>query len=163
MRASLILFVVLCSIAVFLSSGCKKNEPPFPEEESEYLIFGWFYVLCYGESCIEVFKLAGNSLYEDLNDKFPPGHEFYNGNFKRLPDDAYLKVRDLPQYFPEKLWDESKNILGTPNVGDQGGLYIEALKDGRRQFWIIDQWKHTVPSDYHAFMDKVNEKILLLQ
>ncbi|MBK9150181.1 MAG: hypothetical protein IPM26_03980 [Saprospiraceae bacterium] len=72
-------------------------------------------------------------------------------------------MRDLPEYFPEKLWDESKNILGTPNVGDQGGLYIEALKDGRRQFWIIDQWKHTVPSDYHAFMDKVNEKILLLQ
>jgi hypothetical protein len=32
-----------------------------------------------------------------------------------------------------------------------------------RRYWLIDQMKSNVPVQYHEFIDKVNEKVNLLQ
>jgi hypothetical protein len=72
-------------------------------------------------------------------------------------------VEDLMDFFPQDLLNESDTVIGMPDAGDWGGFYIEYNFNGTRRFWILDKMKTNVPGKYHAFIDKLNEKIDLLQ
>ena len=130
----------------------------------DYLIFGHFFGFCGGEECIEIFKLESNKLLEDINDNYPWGRDFsfYNGNYIVLDHTKFDLVKNLLDYFPDSLLNENNTVIGCPDCVDQGGLYIEYNFNGIRRFWIIDQFKHNVPNYLHDFMDKINEKIILI-
>ncbi len=126
---------------------------------NEYLIFGHFYGECGGEGCIEIFKLEHGSLLEDTQDIYPNAMDFYAGNYLPLDIETFNGVNDLTAFFPLGLLGENDRIIGMPDAGDWGGLYIEYNVNGTRRFWLIDQKKDNVPSYLHPFIDKVNEKI----
>ena len=128
----------------------------------DYLVFGHFYGECMGESCVEIFKLEENRLYEDTKDHYPSSTDFYTGDYEPLSDEQYKLVRDLNQYFPNQLIEEERRVIGEPDAGDWGGLYIEYSYGGKRQFWLVDQKKSNLPEYLHLFRDKVNEKIALI-
>lgn len=75
----------------------------------------------------------------------------------------FIDANDLLNFFPSDLLLEPKTVIGQPDAGDWGGLYIEYNYNGTRKFWLLDQMKSNVPSKYHNFLDKVNEKIKLIQ
>jgi len=60
------------------------------------------------------------------------------------------------------LLDDHDTIIGQPDAGDWGGLYIEYNKDAVRRYWLLDQMKSNVPEYLYDFIDKVNEKIALI-
>jgi hypothetical protein len=64
--------------------------------------------------------------------------------------------------FPTDLLYETSTIIGQPDAGDWGGLYIEYSFDGVRKFWLLDKMTSNVPARYHDFIDDVNEKIAQL-
>lgn len=68
----------------------------------------------------------------------------------------------MPAYFPNDLLDITEKVIGQPDAGDWGGLYIEYSRNEIRQFWLIDRNKSNVPSYLHGFIDKVNERIAMI-
>ena len=141
----------------FILLGCSSEDNTALNNE-DYLIFGHFYGFCIGENCIEIFKLTNNTLYEDSNDNYGISPL----NFEPLDNSKFKLAEDLMLYFPEKLLTENEAIIGCPDCADGGGLYIEYSKNGIIKHWKIDQMKMNVPTYLHAFMDKVNEKISLI-
>ncbi len=150
----------LCLLLI-LSVSCKKETST--ANSSDYLIFGHFYGMCGGEQCVEIFKLDNCRLYEDSRDIYPNRDTFYVGAYSQLSNQQFNAVEDLMDFFPQDLLNESDTVIGMPDAGDWGGFYIEYNFNGTRRFWILDKMKTNVPSQYHAFIDKLNEKISLLQ
>ncbi|MFV0376550.1 MAG: hypothetical protein ACK5JD_04520 [Mangrovibacterium sp.] len=142
--------------------SCDKDEN-VKLSDAGYLVFGHFYGECVGERCVEIFRLEKDKLFEDTEDQYPYGAGFYAGNFVQLSAQKFDGAKDLVNYFPAELLNEPDNIIGLPDAGDWGGLYIEYNYNGIRKRWLLDQMKSNVPEKYHSFIDKVNEKIAQLQ
>jgi hypothetical protein len=147
--------VLLLLIGAFASCN---NDDDIASNESDYLIFGHFYGMCVGESCVETFMLTDTSLLEDTKDDYT-GKEF---NFKKLSKSKFERVKDLPDFIPNQLLNEKDSIFGCPDCADAGGLFVRYSDNGNVKSWRIDQVKANVPEYLHSFMDKVNEKIALV-
>jgi len=147
-------FVILLLAIIIIS--CKRDHDQVPN--SDYLIFGHFYGECGGENCIEIFKLGSDNLYEDTKDQYPNANSFYDGSYVKLSDEKFNMTKDLMDFFPYDLLNETNTVIGQPDAGDWGGLYIEYKFNGTRKFWLLDLMKTNVPSKYHNFIDKVVEK-----
>ena len=154
------LIFTLCLLSI-ATSCCKKDNVIL--STTNYLIFGHFYGECIGEGCIEIFRLEQNQLLEDTKDIYPYSTSFYNGNYNLLSQKKFNSAKDILNFFPNDLLLELSTVIGQPDAGDWGGLYIEYNYNGSRKFWLVDKMKSNVPSKYHAFIDKVNEKIQLIQ
>ena len=149
-------FMVLLVVVIMFSSCKSDDDSTF--EDGDYLIFGHFYGMCVGEECVETFKLTADRLYEDsVDDYFETDFKFY-----QLGQDLFNQVKDLKDYFPEQLLLEDETIFGCPDCADGGGLLIQLSTDGKLYTWKIDQMKENVPEYLYNFMDKVNEKIALI-
>lgn len=154
--------LVLVCVLTGLVSAC-KNDQFIQLKNADYLVFGHFYGECIGEQCIEIFRLEKDQLLEDRRDRYPRADEFYVGDFVQLTPQQFAATKDLINYFPQNLLSEKTNVIGQPDAGDWGGLYIEYSYDGVRKYWLLDKMKTNVPAKYHAFIDKVNEKIRQLR
>ena len=67
--------------------------------------------------------------------------------------------------FPEQLYSETDHVLGQPDAGDWGGIYVEIkhVNDPARSgFWLLDQMESNMPQVYNDFVDQINEKIHLI-
>jgi len=148
-KLTLILALVIAFVA------CKKDETA-KIEEGNYLMFGHFYGMCVGDDCVEIFKLTSEKLYKDLNSNYP-GQPPYN--FSLLEDNQFNAVKDLPTYLPPELLADTNTYFGCPDCADQGGLFIEYKNGEGIKNWRIDQNISQVPEYLHSFIDKVNEKI----
>ncbi len=146
---------------LILITACNKPDDA-KLSHSDYLVFGHFIGECVGERCIEIFKLENDKLYEDRNDNYPWYKDFYKGNYDLLSSEKFEKVKDLIDFFPDSLLLENATLIGQPDVTDGGGLYVEYNFNGINKFWLIDQIKTNVPDYLHPFIDKVNEKIELI-
>jgi hypothetical protein len=154
------LFPVLASFLLLISS-CKKEEDQ-SGEVPDYLIFGHFYGECIGEGCIEIFCLEPTRLLEDANDNYPNSNSFYAADFYPLSTEQFNSANGLMDYFPDTLLSMTETVIGQPDYADGGGLYIEYNVGSVRRFWLIDKAKYNVPVGLHEFIDKVNERIDLI-
>lgn len=150
--------VTTLAILAILITGCKKSDNSVDTNNVDYLIFGHFYGECFGEECVETFKLTGEKLFEDDIDDYSGK----NLNFNELEADKFDLVKDLFNYFPNELKNESAEIFGCPDCADGGGIFIEYSENGIVNSWRIDQNKNEIPEYLHDFIDEVNEKILLI-
>jgi hypothetical protein len=154
MKMTLPIFILLL---IGSSWACDKSED-LPLTDSNYLIFGHYYGLCMGEECIETFKLTANELFEDTSDTYRQT----DFNFVPLANDLFERVQDLRDRIPAQLLDEADQTFGCPDCADQGGLLIQFVSGDNVQTWYLDQSQTAVPEYLHTFMDKVNEKIALI-
>ncbi len=139
-----------------------------PDDEAvltpDYLVFGQYYGECAGgEICVEIYKLADKSLYEDTNDLYPNPNKRYTGNYVLQDAAQYEKVKDLIKAVPAKLLKEETTVIGQPDAGDWGGYYIEVRKKRVRKFYLIDTKQENIPPYLHLFTDKVKASIRQLQ
>ncbi|PIF01190.1 MAG: hypothetical protein CR994_01090 [Maribacter sp.] len=136
-----------------------NNDDGIEMDPQDFLVFGhYFYGMCGGEGCVEIFKLTDKKLFEGTIDDYS-GEEF---EFMELGNDKFEQVKDLVDFFPRQLLDEKEAVLGCPDCADAGGLFVRYSKNGNVRSWRIDQVKGNVPSYLHDFIDKVNEKIALI-
>jgi len=139
-------------------SSCHKDDDILQNEE-DYLIFGKFYGFCFGETCIETFKLTSSGLYEDTLDHYRATDGF---DFVSLPSTMFLLVKDLTEEIPEALLNEEDKTFGCPDCYDQGGIFIQISKKDKLQTWFIDMDKKGTPDYLHPLMDAVNKKVALI-
>ena len=147
------MFLSLCLIGGLIS--CINNDDSIEINEQNFLIFGHFYGKCIGEGCVETFKLTDKKLFEDTIDDYI-GQNF---EFMELENDKFEKVKNLVDFFPNQLLNKSETVFGCPDCADGGGLFIQYSESGNLKSWRIDQSKNNVPTYLHNFIDKVNEKI----
>ncbi len=158
MKNNWILFVVC--VALFTISCEKEQRCGFT---STQFSFGHFYGKCGGEECIEIFRIENGKLLEDTNDRYPGSDDFYKGQFSTiLPQEKYDLVKDLESFFPQELLNESETVIGQPDAGDWGGIYIEVTNGTLHRFWLLDQMDSNMPAEYNSFVDRINEKIALI-
>ncbi len=158
MKKSILIFA---SLTVFLFVSCNKERGT--NSVLNNLTFGHFYSECDGEYCVEIFKLENDKLFEDTSGKYPSWDSFYEGSFEPLSQQKFDATQDLLDNVPADLLNETDIVIGMPDAGDGGGLYIACTVNGIQKFWLLDQWESNVPAQYHNFIDKVNEKIAQLQ
>jgi hypothetical protein len=150
--------LVLLTLGVLIS--CKKDTGSVSSatNEQDVLVFGHFYGECFGESCIETFKLTNTKLYEDTMDDYT-GQQLA---FIELTNEKFEAVKNLIDYFPSQLLSETKTVIGCPDCADGGGLFIQHYGNSIVKSWRIDQDKDNVPAYLHTFVDSVNKKIEFL-
>jgi len=149
--------IIAACLLIVLMTSCNKNDTE--PLASDYIIFGQFYGECEGERCVELFMLGNDRLFEDSNDQYPDFQNFYDGEWIELSREKFEETKDLANFFPAGLLNETGTVIGQPDAGDWGGLYIEYSLNEIRRFWLLDKMKSNVPEEYHDFIDKVNEKI----
>lgn len=138
--------------------SCSSDDDALNITDDNFLIFGHFYGMCGGEGCVETFKLNEKSLYEDTIDDYSG----QNMEFVELENELFEEVRDIEDFFPSQLLNQNETVFGCPDCADGGGLFIQYSENGILKSWRIDQTKSNVPSYLHNFIDKVNEKIALI-
>lgn len=158
MKLKLLLVSLIAGFLLF--GSCKKEEEPQGNEN--YLIFGHFYGECIGETCIEIYCLETARLLEDQNDNYPSGLNFYSADFTQLSNSDFLEVNDLMSFFPDTLLLIDDTVIGTPDAGDWGGLYVEYNVDGVRRFWLIDKSESNIPAVLIPFKLEIEHKIELI-
>lgn len=148
--------------ALFSLLSCEKSNTECcvnPDQFSEF-IFGTYYGECIGEGCIETFKLEDAKLYEDQKDSY--GGPFpYPGEWEALSADQYELVQDLPNEFPNALFDETETTIGMPDAGDWGGIYLEVeTVKGNRFYWNIDTMEDNLPEYLRDFAKAVQDAVM---
>ena len=147
--------LIFTLITVGILFSCNNDDDNITINEQNFLVFGHFYGECGGEDCIETFKLTDEKLFEDTIDDYSG----QNLEFEELENGVFLQVNDLPDFFPNQLLNESETVFGCPDCADGGGIFIQYSENGNVTSWRIDQVKSNVSSYLHDFIDKVNEKI----
>ncbi|WP_299393734.1 hypothetical protein [uncultured Gelidibacter sp.] len=148
--------VLILVLTTFLFTACNSDD--ISKKTGDYLIFGHYYGMCAGENCVAIFKLTDTKLYENTDDK----QSLENLKFRELDEASFNQVKDLTTYMPQQLLEDDTTVFGCPDCADGGGLFIQLSKNGVVYKWTIDQVKENVPEYLHEFMDKVNEKIALI-
>lgn len=168
MNMKLTKYIGSCIFILMLgSTACEEDCKCVPPPDDTYFVFGHFYGECVGEGCVEIFKIEGRQLFEDTRDIYPFGASPYAGEYIPLSEEKYQLVRDIVEEVPEELFQESGHIIGMPDGGDWGGIYVGVrtysdLAGPIDHFWLLDQNENNMPAVYNAFVDKINEKIALI-
>lgn len=131
---------------------------------ADYIVFGRFYGKCIGEGCVEIFKVdfKDESLIEETTNKYPGDGFYLFEETVALPNSKYDEVKDLVNEFPQELLDETSTVLGVPDGGDWGGVYVEIKTKTIHKYFLLDQNDNNMSAIYNAFVDKVNEKIAII-
>ena len=150
------IFLGLITIGVLIS--CDKKDDEININDQNFLIFGHFYGECFGEGCVETFKLTNEKLFEDTIDDYSG----QNLEFIALENDKFEQIKNLVDFIPNQLLNQNETVFGCPDCADGGGLFIQYSENGTVKNWRIDQTKRNVPTYLHNFIDQVNEKIKLI-
>jgi len=161
MKNPLVIVNILICFFVFIS--CKKDNTGSTTADKDYIVFGHFYGFCHGEQCIEIFKISAGKLYEDILDHYPGTENPYDGSYVLLTDEKYQLVKDMVNNIPNTLYQVNNHVIGTPDAGDWGGLYLEVTVNGQRRFWLFDKMKQNLPEDLRPLADEIERCISLVQ
>lgn len=159
------LYGFLIAALVISISACSDDDANDvdPTSTDVVLLFGQFNGFCGGEGCIEIFKLEGTTLSEDTNDNYPTIDTApYDGDFVALAPEKYDLVKTIINEIPEQLLDESNQVFGCPDCADQGGYYLEYIKDGVHQYWLFDADVANNPAQYHNLINEISAKVQLI-
>ena len=152
----------LLGLALMLSAGSCGKDELFCGFGDEYMVFGHFYGECAGEGCVEIYRVDKNSLIEETSEQYP-GDEFYSFEESvELSEEKRELVIDLLDVVPDELWGESATVIGVPDGGDWGGIYVEVLSHKGQRYWLLDQNETNMPAVYNDFVDRINEKIAII-
>ena len=60
---------------------------------------------------------------------------------------------------PSELTKENEVVIGMPDAGDWGGIYLEIMEGSEKRFWLIDKMEYNLPDYLKPFVAKVNDAI----
>jgi hypothetical protein len=108
-----------------------------------------------------MFKIEYGLLQEDTLDRYPVG--LYTGSYTLLNAEKYNSVHSVRNSIPDDVFTLPDGRIGEPDAHDQGGVYLELEKNGRRHFWLIDTIKPRIPGFLHPVVDTVLNAVRRLQ
>ncbi len=151
--------ITIAIISLLFFVACKKQRVFTEVPENDYIAFGHFYGECVGESCVENYRVTASGIWEDQKDAYPDFTKFYNGNYIFKSNNNLAAINSLVNNIPAALLADSNTVIGSPDAGDQGGIYFEINKNGIHKFWLMD--RHTIA--YDSFRNDIITAIQLAQ
>lgn len=152
----------ITAFIISVLAACQSEEIRKADVSADYIVFGHYYGMCIGESCVEIYKLTDNNLYEDITDQYPASNDSYIGNFRLLNNSKFEKVKELKNSVPQELLSVNQTIIGMPDAGDWGGIYFEMSVNGEKAFWLIDKMEENIPDYLRPFVNEIEAKIDLI-
>jgi hypothetical protein len=159
-------FFIIMALFALAITACEDEKCGDTHDGEEYFIFGHFYGECGGEGCVEMYKLEDGKLYEDDLDHYPDHTTPIEAHWNELSKEKYEAVKDIEAQLPQELYGEAQHVLGIPDGGDWGGIYVEVKdNDSTHQsgFWLLDKNESNMAQVYNDFVDRIEEKIALIQ
>ncbi len=153
MKAQLLL---ISTLALIFTVGCCDQ----PESKADYIIFGDYYGMCGGESCVDYYKIENGIVYKDLLNEYPSNSINHNFNLYNSP--YATSILDLANELPNNIYNEA-NSIGMPDAYDQGGYYLEVSSNGNITNWKIDKNNQDVPAYLHAVCDSMQHYLEVLE
>ena len=142
-------------IIIALATGCSEE----PQTARDYIIFGDFYGMCAGNSCVDYYKIEDGQLFKDQLNEYPDGSIHHQ--FESYTSPYNNSIMDLSGELPSNIYSEG-DLIGSPDAYDQGGLYIEIRDNGNVQNWKIDKDDANVPAYLHTLCDSVEHYLSVL-
>jgi hypothetical protein len=153
---------------LLILSACQQDQTTLDQEAllrelsaEQYIIFGHYYGMCIGESCIEEFKITPNNLFENIHDVYPVGADAVK-EYVLLSDELFEKVKNLKTKVPAELLTSSETVIGIPDGADWGGLYFEISTADFKGHWYIDKNRTYLPEYIVPFVEELEHKITLI-
>lgn len=126
--------------------GC-SGEPENLSARGDYIVFGDFYGECFGDGCIDIFKVAQKRVFEDTLDLYPSASSLpHMVEFVQVANGRYDDIIDLIGDIPAHLFDVKGVVIGQPDAGDWGGFYLETNTSGEVRYWLIDKLEENLPT-----------------
>lgn len=151
LRSMKLILYPLITILLLLSS-CQKDGL----DSIEYFAFGNAYGMCQG-NCTNFFLVKDNSVYPDDMD-------YYAGSslkFKTeaLPDEKYIRAKELIENFPGYLSKNPGKTFGCPDCADQGGIHIEIKENRQIKTWHFDTNISSLPPEIREYVKEISNVI----
>ena len=136
---------------LFFIGSCKKTD-----STPDYFAFGRYGNYCI-TSCGTYYSIKNNELYIDTTAKTIGGPL----NFAPTPlsHSNYLLAKPIMDSFPKYFLDHPNQTFGCPNCVDQGGYYIEMIKNGQKTYWFIDTSIASLPVEIRAYVTQLASTI----
>jgi hypothetical protein len=77
--------IVVSLLTLVILFSCDNADDDIALNGNSFLVFGHFYGECFGEGCVETYKLTDVSLYEDVLDDYSGS----NLEFVKLENDIF--------------------------------------------------------------------------
>ncbi|HEY0654591.1 MAG TPA: hypothetical protein VGD65_15750 [Chryseosolibacter sp.] len=149
--------VSLILLLAMLAPGCVDHEIESPVDS---FVFGRYYGYCAGD-CFHAFVVKENSLYQSENETYPSKDAPWSlPSLRLLSEDQKALVADLPSLIPQSLLNTSETVIGCPDCGDFGAIYIELNQNGNKRFWYVDN--AIQEQELKDFITTIHERINLL-
>lgn len=152
-KSHLTLFFLVTLSAMIMMLSCTQPA------EDDYFIFGHSFGLCGGEECVETFKIIDNQIFEDTEDNYGNKGPY---DFELLDKSSYNLANHLQSMLPDELKNED-DVIGCPDCYDQGGIYIEIMRNKEKSSWWMDMDSKNLPDYLHSFKDTVAATIRAIQ
>ena len=132
--------------------------------DTNELVFGYFFGFCQGPDCIKTYRLTRTDLFEDVNDVYPPASQSAQMPFdyQLISQEKFALVDGLLDEIPAELLEQESQIFGCPDCADQGGFYVSWTELGETQEWFIDMSQSEIPEYLHDFTEIIQARIALL-
>jgi len=160
------LFVILIFSSCEVDEAIPINNTPdlssedrFSENRGPTITFGRYYARCFGNQCVETFKLIDITLLEDTVDKYPASGTYYQGNFIDFKGSEKVKTSEILSNFPLELLDSKLITYGTPDAGDWGGIYLEYEDGNHHRYWFVDLYTKNIPKYLIEYVTLIDKKI----
>lgn len=147
-HAAFLMLLIAMGCLVSLNS-CKKNEPtdiPKTTFEGDYIVVGKYYGECMGENCIRFYALSNNKVYKSESTQYPDMSNAYLANYTLTTKDATI-LQPIWNLIPPSIYTINDGVIGQPDAGDWGGLYLEVKQGTNHRYWYIDNANFNLPQN----------------
>lgn len=133
------------------------------DPQEDYIVFGHFDAYCYGEACVDFYKLTADMVLESNVDQYSEDGFYLFDDYYALSQDKFDLVKDLGEFVPQELWLETATHIGQAEISDVGSLYFEIKNETGHRYWVFENGDFEMPEVYSVFMAKIEEKTSLLK
>lgn len=116
-------------------TGCTGDDETI---HGDYLVFGKYHGECFGDQCIQIFKIENDSLFADTLRLYPSAQTPYSGLYQPLAQNQFDSTKNLLDVIPQQILSLKNTIIGQLDAADQGGFYIEIKTNEGIRYWLID-------------------------
>lgn len=153
-------FLFCLLILPFLMACSESFETPAVQKVSiDELIFGRFYGMCSGESCVEIYLVNNEELLEDTTDNILFQELFRTGQYLEMSEEEHQTAMELLREVPIQLTQQNNEVYGCPDCLDQGGLHLRIKDDDTDRNFRFDLQNSENPEYLRPYLKKVNEVV----
>jgi hypothetical protein len=121
--------LIIAGVLLMSNSSCQKEGFSL-KGETDYIIFGSSYGMCVGD-CAVTYLLKSDGLYRS-KDYLKTGN--VSSFTEKLSDEKFQQLKNIPSSIPSELINYTKDeeTFGCPDCADQGGYYLELIREGKK-------------------------------